>query len=164
MNTSNENNERAWECRKLLKPPIFGKDLIVLEINQKPCELDKVYANYKIISISKNGFPRQYSEQTQLYKLIVEKDGIESILQLGWRDSKTLAYHYHFRSVVYEGDRRICTTITPDKIELPTLDGFGLRWDEPYYQWVSFVWVRNENKKTGRISRKLEILFKYHQL
>jgi len=128
MSTSNENKH---------KRTIRGKDFIVLEINHEPCELDKVYEDYEIVSIRKNRFETDWlGKKIQLYKLIIEKDGIESKLELGSRDSKRLAYStdkwYHN---------------TPDKIGLPKV--------------VSFAWIERETKR-GNTYLTLDILWNYY--
>ena len=125
MSTSNENKD---------KKTIKGKEFIDLKINQEPCELNKVYENYKIISIRKNGFETYWSrKETQLYKLIIEKDGIESKLELGSGDSRTLAY---YTNMYYRN--------TPNDIDLP--------------KEVSFAWIKRETKR-GNTYVDLKILW-----
>ena len=128
MSISNENKD---------KRPIKGKDYVFLEINHEPCERDKVYEDYEIISIRKNRFETGWSgEKIQLYKLIIEKDGIESKLELGSRDSKRLAY---YTNRYYHN--------TPDKIDLPKV--------------VSFAWIERETKG-GNTYLTLEIFWNYY--
>lgn len=128
MSTSNENKD---------KKTIKGKEFIDLKINQEPCELNKVYKNYEIISIRKNGFETDwYGDKTQYYKLIIEKDGIESKLELGWRDSRTLAY---YTNMYYRN--------TPNDIDLPKV--------------VSFAWIKRETKR-GNTYVDLKILWNYY--
>ena len=126
MDTSNEN-----------KYYINGKETGgYLEINHELCEQDKVYENYEITSIRKNGHePRCIGGTitTQLYKLIIEKDGIESELELGSRDSEKLAY---YTNMYYHN--------TPDDIDLPKV--------------VSFTWIRMKTKR-GNTYLDLNILW-----
>ena len=125
MSTSNEN-----------KHYIYGKESgYYLEINHEPCEQDKVYENYEIISIRKNGLGPQKWGGRQLYKLIIKKDGIESELELGSRDSHRLAY---YTNMYYHN--------TPDDIDLPKV--------------VSFTWIERETKR-GNTYLTLDILWNY---
>ena len=112
MSTSNENKDETFIQGK--------KSGSFLEINQELCELNKVYADYKITSIRKNRFETDcIGNKIQLYKLIVEKNGIESKLELGWEDSFSLA-----------SDTIYCSLQYPDKIHLPRV--------------VSFAWIKAE--------------------
>lgn len=89
MSTSNENKDKTFIRGKKSKG--------FLEINQELCELNKVYDDFKITSIRKNRFETDcIGNKIQLYKLIVEKDGIESTLELGWEDSFSLASYTIF--------------------------------------------------------------------
>lgn len=133
MSTSNENKD---------KETIKGKEFIDLKINQEPCELNKVYENYKIISIRKNGFeydiPKIFfaGKEIQFYKLIIEKDGIESTLELGAKDSERLAYS---TDMFYRN--------TPNDIDLP--------------KEVSFAWIKRETKR-GNTYVDLNILWNHY--
>tara|TARA_B110001454_G_C12706924_1_gene429013 strand:- start:1629 stop:2081 length:453 start_codon:yes stop_codon:yes gene_type:complete len=118
MSTSNENKDETFIQGK--------KSGSFLEINQELCELNKVYADYKITSIRKNRFETDcVGNKIQLYKLIVEKDGIESTLELGWEDSFSLASYTIFHSLQF-----------PDEIHLPRV--------------VSFAWIKAEGPTLER--------------
>lgn len=119
MNTSNENKDKTFIRGK--------KSGSFLEINQELCELNKVYADYKITSIRKNRFETDcIGNKIQLFKLIVEKDGIESTLELGWEDSFSLATDTIFYSLIY-----------PDKIRLPRV--------------VSFAWIKAKGPPWSKV-------------
>ena len=112
MSTSNENKDKKFIRGKKSKG--------FLEINQELCELNKVYDDFKITSIRKNRFETCIGHKIQLYKLIVEKDGIESTLELGWEDSFSLSTDTIFFSLIY-----------PEEIRLPRV--------------VSFAWIKAED-------------------
>ena len=133
MNTSNENKDKTEQLQRYLKSKTFirgKKSKGFLEINQELCELNKVYDDFKITSIRKNRFETDcIGNKIQLYKLIVEKDGIESILELGWEDSFSLSRDTIFFSLIY-----------PEEIRLPRV--------------VSFAWIKAE----GPTQRDLRVL------
>lgn len=124
MNTSNENKDKTEQLQRYLKSKTFirgKKSKGFLEINQELCELNKVYDDFKITSIRKNRFETDcIGNKIQLYKLIVEKDGIESILELGWEDSFSLATDTIYFALQH-----------PEKIHLP--------------REVSFAWIKAED-------------------
>ena len=125
MSTSNENKDKTFIRGKKSKG--------FLEINQELCEPNKVYDDFKITSIRKNRFETDcIGNKIQLYKLIVEKDGIESTLELGWEDSFSLATDTVFLSLIH-----------PAEIRLPRV--------------VSFAWIKAEGPpwSNGRVLQPL---------
>ena len=136
MSTSNENKDKTFIRGKKSKG--------FLEINQELCELNKVYDDFKITSIRKNRFETCIGHKIQLYKLIVEKDGIESTLELGWEDSFSLASYTSFYYLQH-----------PEDINLPKV--------------VSFAWIKAEgppwketpyaiyNQKGIQVKKKIQV-------